>query len=363
MKNRLQETLIDLIRIDSVSKNSNKKIIEYLSTILSNAQFELELLKYIDPAGIEKYNLIAHKGTSPGGLAFLCHSDTVPLATKEQLNPTITDGKIYGRGACDMKGPMAAAIWAGVDSESNLPLTYIITADEEIGCEGAEYVVKNSKLLKKYSPQYSIATEPTELKPIYAHKGLGSITVTANGTAAHSSTEKGVNANFKIAPFLYFISTLREKYNSNKSYQNSEFTPPTNGLNMVISDFNCALNITAARSRCSVSFRSMPNARTEDILEEITDAANRLGLTITSKLYDSLYTDPHNNFVKYVEDITKSKAGTVPYLTDAFHFKANNPIILGPGSINQAHTENEYIDIKELNRGYSIYKQIIKNPI
>ncbi len=361
MREKLIELTNRLIAMNSVSCNTNREVIDSCRSLLEENGFTSEIVKYTDPNSIEKFNLVARKGNGSGGLAFLMHSDTVPLESEDQVKPYIKDNKIFGRGACDMKGPIAAALLAGINSDKlGKPLTYIITSDEEIGCEGAEYLVKHSRLLKEFPPKWGIATEPTELKPVYAHKGLGSITITATGSAAHSSTDKGVSANFKIAPFMYFISTLKEKYNIDKSYQNSNFEPATNGLNMVITDFNCALNITAPKSRCKINFRTMPNSRSEDIIKEIKEEADRLGLTSTSLLFDSLYTDPEASFVKVAEKVAKRESGTVAYLTDAFQFKdILQPIILGPGSINQAHTKDEYIDIDQLEEGYDIYIQMI----
>lgn len=362
MKVKLIELTNRLISIDSVSKNSNKDIIDILYKIFTENDFSQELISYTDNNDIEKYNLIARKGDGSGGLAFLIHSDTVPLASNEQLIPTIKDNRIYGRGACDMKGPAAAAVLAAINSiDLNKPVTFIITSDEEVGCKGAGFIIENSTMLKNNPPQWAITTEPTELKPIYSHKGMGAISVKAEGLAAHSSTDEGSNANFKMAPFLYAVSKLKDKFYSDQSYQNSNFDPPTNGLNMVISDDNCQANITAPVSRCNISFRAMPDAKTKEVINEIEGEAVRAGLEFSSTLYQPLYTDPNSEIVKAAEKVTGIDSGTVPYLTDAFHFKnILEPIILGPGSIKQAHKKDEFIDIDELVKGYDIYKTLIE---
>ncbi len=362
MRNKIIELTKKLISMNSVSSNSNKEIIYFIDEMLIKAGFTSEILKYKDPNGIQKYNLVSRRGIGSGGLAFLMHSDTVPLASEDQLITIIKDNKLYGRGSCDMKGPIAAALLAIISSKETVkPLTIIITSDEEIGCEGAGFLVKNSKTLKQYPPEWGVATEPTELKPVYAHKGLAQIIITAHGKAAHSSTSVGVSANFKMAPFLYFISKLKEKYNVDSSYQNSEFDPPTNTLNMTLTDFDCALNVTAAKSRCKLCLRAMPNARTEEIIKEIITEAERLGLDSQWVLLDSLHTDPGSKFVKDAEIVTNRKAETVAYLTDASMFTPMiKSIILGPGSIKQAHTEDEFIDIDELVEGYEIYCKLIK---
>lgn len=358
------QILMDLIKFNTVSENSNSALISYIKEFLTKLGFTHELLIYKDHNGVEKSNLISHRGEESANLAFLCHSDTVPLANEEQLQPYTDDGKLYGRGSSDMKGPIAAMLMAIQDTEREIPLTVIITSDEEVGCEGASYIVEHSKLIKKYTPKWGIATEPTEFKPVYAHKGIGRISVTAYGKAAHSSTTKGDSANFKLAPFLYYISQLKEKYNSDKSFQNTMFNPPTNTINMTISDFNCAMNVTAERSRCNICFRAMPEARTEDVIKEITDEAEKLGLKTSSHLYNALYTDPESSIVKLAEQVTGNTSETVAYLTDASTFSALFPsIILGPGSINQAHTVNEFITIDDLHRGYEIYRELISQSM
>lgn len=362
MKIKLIELTNRLIGLDSVSENSNKDIIDLLYKLFTENDFSQELISYTDSNNIEKYNLIARKGDGSGGLAFLIHSDTVPLASNEQLIPTIKENRIYGRGACDMKGPAAAAVLAAINTDAlNKPVTFIISSDEEIGCKGAGFIIENSTMLRNNPPQWAITTEPTELRPIYSHKGMGAISVKAKGLAAHSSTDEGVNANFKMAPFLYSVSKLKEKFYNDKSYQNSDFDPPTNGLNMVVSDDNCPANITAPVSRCNISFRAMPEAKTEEVIGEIEREAKRAGLEYSSTLYQPLYTDPNSEIVKVAERVTGLDSGTVPYLTDAFHFKnILDPIILGPGSIKQAHKRDEYIDIDELVKGYEIYKKLIE---
>ena len=363
MRNELINLTKELISINSVSRNNNYTIINKISTFLENCSFYNEISKYTDPQGVEKFNLVSHRGNKSGGLVFLIHSDTVPLAFDDQIKPKVLNNRIYGRGACDMKGPAAAALLAIRNSDnSDLPITVIVTSDEEIGCEGAQFTINNSKLLKSIDPIWGITTEPTELIPVYAHKGLCQITVNAYGKAAHSSTSIGESANFKMVPFLYFISKLKEKYNIDKSYHNSEFIPETNTLNLTISDFNCALNVTAARSRCQICFRTMPNSRTDEIISEITSEANKLGLENSFSLYDSLYIDPNSEIVKKAEIITGNKSQTVAYLTDASQFSSKfSSIILGPGSIKQGHTKDEYIDIDKLEDGYNIYKKLIKS--
>ena len=115
------------------------------------------------------------------------------------------DDKLYGRGSCDMKGPLAATMVAAgkIDaSQLKQPIYIVVTADEEIGLLGAKYVANNSVMLRDDKPVYGVIAEPTSMIPVYAHKGGQFVTVIAHGTAAHTSTDKGDSATFKLAPFM-----------------------------------------------------------------------------------------------------------------------------------------------------------------
>src|SRR5258706_6498553 len=139
----VQETLRDLVAIDSVSARSNAKIISYLTTGCEAAGFKITRLPYIDPKGVEKINLVAQTSVAATDatveLALVGHTDTVPyhLAWIEALRLSEKDGKFFGRGACDTKAFIAAVLTAigSIDLSSlSKPLALVFTADEEVGC-------------------------------------------------------------------------------------------------------------------------------------------------------------------------------------------------------------------------------------
>jgi acetylornithine deacetylase len=127
------------------------------------------------------------------------------------------------------------------------PLYIAITADEEVGHVGAHFLQKASATFKVNWPTWAVVPEPTEMLPVYAHKGGALITVTATGSAAHTSLDTGISANFLIAPFLAEMAELAKSMKSNERYKNHEFDPPTNGFNLTIDDGGCATNVTAAK--------------------------------------------------------------------------------------------------------------------
>ncbi|MCP4415414.1 MAG: M20/M25/M40 family metallo-hydrolase, partial [Chloroflexi bacterium] len=150
MKRDVLQLTQEMVAIRSVSQWSNAEVSDYIESWLKEAGFdEIERLEYTFKSDERKVNLIAKKGKGTGGLAFLSHSDTVPgmEASWDAFNPLVKNGRLYGRGSCDMKGPLAATMIAAASVDAaqlKKPLYIVVTADEEIGLYGAKHVVKHS---------------------------------------------------------------------------------------------------------------------------------------------------------------------------------------------------------------------------
>jgi acetylornithine deacetylase len=170
------DTLAELVRIDSVSSRPNAEIISYLSARCEAMGLAVRTLPYIDDAGDEKLNIIAVSqalSESPPAveLALVGHTDTVPYdpAWQDATNLSERDGNLYGRGACDTKGFIAAALTAvaGIDLKAlRQPLALVFTADEELGLIGAKHLAANNAM----QCRYAIVGEPTSLQPMRAGK-------------------------------------------------------------------------------------------------------------------------------------------------------------------------------------------------
>jgi len=278
--------------------------------------------------------------------------------------PEVKDGRLLGRGSCDMKGPLAATMMAGaaVDaSQLKSPLFIAVTADEEVGYGGAFQIARESKLLQAGWPQHVVVAEPTELEPVYAHKGGCRIYVTAQGRAAHTSTGQGVSANFLIAPFLADMAGLVEVFQNDERFMNHEFDPPTNGFNMVIDDGDCASNVTAAKTVCTLGLRRMPDDHIDEAVAMIRERAERYGLEMTSQEMGPFYTEQSAQIVQASLVATGlSKAKSVPFGTEATVYKDHaEAVVLGPGCIDQAHTVGEWIDIAQLENAVDVYGHLI----
>lgn len=366
MQNNVLELAQELIAIRSVSKWSNSEVTDYIQAWLKQAGFdEIEHLEYTYGNDERKCNLVAKKGEGTGGLAFLSHSDTVPGMEDawDAFNPVVKDGRLYGRGSCDMKGPLAATMIAAdsVDAEQlKKPVYVVVTSDEEIGLYGAKHVVRNSKLLEASKPDYGVVAEPTRLIPVYGHKGYTFIGVTARGTAAHTSTDTGESASFLLAPFLAEMATLRKQFMSDESYMNHEFVPPTNGFNITFSD-DGSTNVTAATATCSMTLRAMPNTRSDEIVEQIVEKAETYGFEVKAGVSQPVYTNIDSPLVQAACQATGNfQPETVPFGTDGFHFQSlMDLVILGPGDIDVAHTVGESVAVKDLEKAVEIYQQMI----
>jgi acetylornithine deacetylase len=358
-----------LIAIPSPSQESNAAIAGCLAELLHDLGFEVEELAFVD-AGGRKVSLVARKGPDNDdtnlGLALFSHSDTVPgdAGSWEPFAPAVVDGRLVGRGSCDMKGPLAATVVAAAAFDAahlRRPLILVITADEEIGYGGAKQVIAESRLLRERWPAYGVIAEPTRLLPVYAHKGGARVTVTAHGVAAHTSTDLGTSANFLIAPFMAEMAALATRFKQDRRYMNDAFTPPTNGFNLVISDGNTKANVTAAKTVCTVSFRPMPDDHSDEVLAMIVDAAARHNLEVEWYRFDPVHTDPHSRIVQAACAATGAEAPvTVPFGTEAAVFKDYvELVVLGPGNIAQAHTVGEWIDIGQLEAAVEVYQRLI----
>ena len=357
----------ELVAIDSVSQRSNAAVADALERVLERGGFEIERIEYRDTAGERKVNLVGQRGSGLGGVAFCSHLDTVPGVNwgRDPWTPTVEDDRLIGLGSCDMKGPLAATVVsaAAVDVDRlQRAVLVVATADEEVNLRGAREVVERSRLLRTARPRFGVVAEPTRLRPVYAHKGGAFVRVTAHGVAAHTSTDRGVSANFLIAPFLAEMAVLAGRLRADPSYGNPDFDPPTLGFNMTLDDGGCRPNVTAAKTTCTLCLRPMPNDRSREVIAQIEERARAYGFEVTSTVGSPFSGSTETEVVRAAQAVTGiEKARTVPYGTEAPVFQqALEVVILGPGDIAQAHTNGEWIAISQLHEAVAVYSRMIE---
>ncbi len=371
--NALQYTK-ELVRFPTVSNVSNADICDYLKGVLIGLGFTTERVEYRDSAGVIKVNVIGKKGNGSGGMAYFAHTDVVPadpwLSSEHgPFEPTVSGGKLYARGSCDMKGSigsMLAATEQAAGSELREPLYIALTADEEIGYCGAEQVARRSKFFREMvqGDSNGIVGEPTMLNVVHAHKGTYGFRATAHGRAAHSSTNEGINANLAMIPFLSEMKTIHDETLEDPDWQHPAFDPPGISWNIGINDHTKVLNMTAAQSICTVYFRPAPGHDAEALIERSRKAAAQCGVDFEVLWAGKpLYVDPESNFVREVLALSRrEKVQTVCYGTDgAVLTDMKKLLVLGPGDIAQAHTEDEWILLDQLEKGTQLYASLIRH--
>ncbi len=364
----------ELVQFPTVSNVSNAAISEYLDGVLNKMGFATERVEYADPAGVPKVNVVGKKGPGIGGMAYFAHTDVVPADawfTTEHgpFEPTVRGRKLYGRGSCDMKGSigsMLAAIERIDLAKLSKPLYVTLTADEETGYLGAQQVARRSELFREMvrGESNGIVGEPTELNVVHAHKGTYGFRATSYGRAAHSSTNEGLNANLAMIPFLSEMKRIHDEANADPAWQDAAFDPPGISWNIGINDHNTAVNVTSAKSVCTVYFRPAPGQDANALIERSRKIAERCGLQFDLLgAGQPLYVDPESEFVREVSGLTgNSKPQTVCYGTDgAVLTDLDNLLVLGPGSIDQAHTHDEWILLDQLEQGSRLYAKLIRH--
>ena len=361
----------ELVSYNSVSQLTNVPVTRHVVKVLKSIGFTVEELPYIDENGVDKLSIVGKLGRGKGGLSLMSHDDVVPAAnaadwTGSPFKGRISNGKLYGRGAADMKGPLAASICAAANFKAKdlkAPVYIVVTADEEISAVGAFDVTKNSRLFNEASCGYGLICEPTRLKVVYAHKGGLGMRIEAKGRAAHTSTLKGVNANLKMIPFLADMKKINDLVLSAKRYRNDEFSPAHSEWSIGINDHNEAMNISPVQSICRIGYRLMPGVDVTPLIERTKASARKHGLKCqVLRQGQPLYTAPDSPLVQMALKLTGSrKASTVAYGTDgvAYCAKMKQLIVLGPGNIAQAHTVDEWIELDQLHKGVEVYSRFI----
>jgi acetylornithine deacetylase len=375
----VEQTLADLVAIDSVSSRSNATMIGYLRKRCEANRLNIKSYADVDDNGIEKINLVAQSSGNAGNdshnevpateLALVGHSDTVPYDPnwKDALRLTERDGKFFGRGACDTKAFIAAALTAieSFDlSQLRKQLALIFTCDEEIGCLGAKRLAK----ARPFTVRYAIVGEPTSLQPIRAGKGYCLAEITVRGREAHSAyPQLGASAIFRAARLIERIEGIAEQL---KSDQRAAFDPPYTTLNVGIVRGGSAKNVVAGECRFTLEWRTIPGQKSDHVLNLVKQEVANLRSTDpdftceidAARADDSFETSGESELVKFLEESSGKPGGTVAFGTEAPSMISlgAEAVVFGPGDIRVAHRTGEFVPASELNRCVEILRLAIE---
>ncbi|MCT7375754.1 acetylornithine deacetylase [Chelativorans salis] len=365
---RTRQILADLVAFPTVSADSNLQLIDYAAEILGDAGARLSV--HQDEAGT-KANLFATLGPEgDGGIVLSGHTDVVPVEGQEWTSDPFAlreaDGRLYGRGTCDMKGFIACCLaMAPVFAQKPLkrPLHFAFTYDEEVGCFGARALM-DELARAEIRPAAAIIGEPTLMRIIEGHKGCYEYTTEFRGLEGHGSDPgRGVNAVEYAVRYVSRLMALAEELKV-RAPAESRFHPPWTTLQVGLMQGGAARNVIPGH--CTVEWEMRPvqegdAAFVKDDIQAYIDQVLRPAMKIVSEDADivthvvgeveGLEPVAQSEARRIVSELTGlTEAEVVAFGTEAGLFQSAgiSAVICGPGSIEQAHKPDEFVSVEQL---------------
>lgn len=362
------EMLRRLIAFPTVSRDSNLELTHYVRDTLKPFGADVRLTH---DDGKRKANLFATLGPrGEPGIVLSGHTDVVPTEGQawdtDPFNMVEKDRRLYGRGAADMKGFVAcvlALVPEFMERELKTPLHLAFSYDEEVGCLGVGRLIADM-MRSGVHPNACIVGEPTEMRPVIAHKGKKGYRCTVRGLAGHSAyAPHGVNAVEYAAEAIAFLKQMARRHRDQGPYDRG-FDIAHTTVHTGIIRGGTALNVIPHECAFDFEFRHLPGDDPEALLREFTDYVRKklepemrpvhppAGFTI-EPLSDipMLDTGPESEVVALAQELTGERdIGKVSFATEGSQFqRAGIPtVVCGPGSIAQAHKPNEYVTLDQI---------------
>ncbi|HLR12821.1 MAG TPA: acetylornithine deacetylase [Burkholderiaceae bacterium] len=367
MNQTSRDMITKLVGFDTVSRHSNLELIDYVTEYLSSFGVKSHLVENEEGT---KANLYATVGPqTEGGVVLSGHTDVVPVDGQpwdsDPFVITEKDGRLYGRGTCDMKSFIAIGLAKVPDMVAaglKRPIHFALSYDEEIGCLGAPAMIDRltTEIAK---PQAVIVGEPTDMAPIMAHKGLMVATTTVMGHEAHSSQmQRGVSAVMTAGQLIAYLKQMMDESQRNAD-PSTGFVPPYTTIHVGMVEGGTAVNIISRKCSFTWDMRVLPGESVDDYLRRFQAYCDELesdmkqiaeGASIRTVL--SANAPPLSSKGDLAAQAIAKKltghehCGVVPFGTEAGQFQERgfSVVVCGPGSINQAHQPNEYIEISQV---------------
>ncbi len=371
----LTELLAAMIRLPSVNPCGRKpedpyegeaRMTEFVQSWFAERGIESELQTVMD----QRTNVIARvQGREEPPLVFEAHLDTVSVEgmTIPPFEPRIEEGRIFGRGSCDVKGGLAAMMMALVRAaEADPPprsLVLVAAVDEEYLHSGIARFLRDSGPIAG-----AVVGEPTELRVVIAHKGAVRTRITTRGVSAHSSNpERGVNAVYRMARIVTALEEFAADLHQRP--QHGLVGGPTLSVGTISG--GTAVNVVPELCECMVDRRLIPGETPDAAFVEIRDLVSDLldeDDDIAATLKDcAVETDRSEQIVGMAREAVREYTGEdepegVAYCTDGCDFAERGIplVVLGPGDIAQAHTAEEWIAIQQVETAARIYEHMMR---
>lgn len=362
-----RDLLADLIGFDTTSRESNLQLIEYARAYLAGHGVPCELIFNTEGS---KANLFATLGPDDRpGIVLSGHTDVVPVDGQAWTVPpfalTEQDGKLFGRGAADMKGYIAcvlAAVPRLLAKPLRQPVHIALSYDEEVGCLGVRSLLAELQQ-RAHRPLLCIIGEPTELKPVLGHKGKLAMRCDVHGAACHSAyAPQGVNAIEYAAELIGELGRIGRALQA-PALHDPRFDPPFSTVQTGLISGGKALNIVPADCRFDFEVRALPAQDPRDVAQQLeryaveqvlprmqaVAADSRIDFSELSA-YPGLATDAHGQAARLIAQLCGSDAfTTVAFGTEGGLFDAIGipTVVCGPGSMDQGHKPDEFVSVAQ----------------
>lgn len=375
-----QEILAQLVSFPVLGGESNLTILKWITDYLDRYEVPYQLVPNEEG---NKASLHARIGPAvDDGIILSGHMDVVPVEGQDwHTDPfvlTEKDGKLYGRGSCDMKAYLActlAVIPQMTKADLKRPIYLAFSYDEEVGCVAAPELIQAITDFYQEKPKYAIIGEPSELQPVVGQKGICVYKTTVYGSAGHSSRiRKEVSAIHEAARLVIW---LEDKMNAlvNSGHTDDRFTPNHTSLHVGMFNGGIAHNVIADECSFLWDVRNIPQDKIEDIqvafeahcAEVLPSLRKRFaGANIQTTMYHPLVpaldTPEHLEIVPLIKQLSGvDQLQTVAYAAEAGQFSEGGyqSVICGPGSIAQAHRANEFVSVDQLTKGVAFIERIL----
>ena len=377
----VEEILAKLVSFPVLGGESNMSIITWIKEYVESYGITTTLVPNVEE---NKASLHCRIGPeADGGVILSGHTDVVPVEGQEwTTNPfKLTDkgdGKLYGRGSCDMKGFVAcclAALPEMVKANLKKPIYFAFSYDEEVGCLAGPELAQAIKTHYTETPKYAIIGEPSLMEPIVGQKGIYILETYVNGSAGHSSRIKQeVSAIHETMRLILWLENRMNQLIEDKRLD-KRFHPPHSSIHIGLVNGGIAPNVIADKAYFYWDLRTIPMDDPQTIIAEFEAYCREREQELRHIFPDfkiktienhppviHLNTKETDDVVALVKRISgNSKLNTVSYAAEAGQFAAEGfqSAICGPGSIAQAHRANEFIAKTELVKGMKMMNKLI----
>lgn len=356
--------------LDPALNMSNRDTINLLACWCESLGFNVEITELEGAPG--KFNLLAKRGHGDGGLMLAGHTDTVPFDdsrwSHDPFSLKVLDNKLYGLGSIDMKGFFAFVLEAIKQLDANqqsAPILILATADEETTMAGAQEIAKHPRL----KPARCIIGEPTDMIPVFTHKGHMTSAIRIIGRSGHSSDpERGLNAieimHNVIAKLLQLKDELKNKY----SIEHFAIPYPTLNLGHIHGGDNA--NRICGCCELHIDIRPLPGLSIQELqllllntIRPINEQfPNSVSVVDMHDPIPAFHGDRDGALVKLAEKVSGEQAIAVNYCTEAPFIQqlGCETIVMGPGSIKQAHQPDEYLAMEKIKPSQQIITELIR---